>query len=119
MGTLRRTAAQRRELVQRLMAEREATGESWRSVSARTGINYATLTGWAWRLRRERRASLAPRPERVEFVELLPRDAPESARELERDVPIEIVLRGERRLRIGAHFDADALTRLVRALEAC
>ena len=106
-------ANERREQVRRLMAEHEATGESWRSIAARTGINYATLTGWAWRLRREgaTNAVLADSPS--SYIELVPRDAPEQS------AGIELVLRGDRRLRIGAQFDAATLTRLVRALEAC
>ena len=45
MGVTRVAAAERRELVARLMAEREVSGETWRSIAERTGINYATLTG--------------------------------------------------------------------------
>ena len=72
-------ANERREQVRRQMAEHEATGESWRSIAARTGINYATLTGWAWRLRREgaTNAVLADSPS--SFIELVPRDAPEQS----------------------------------------
>ena len=119
MGIKQSVSSERREQVRRWMAERDTTGESWRSIAERTGINYATLTGWAWRLRREQRAASQPTHKRIEFVEVLSRDGAEPAREPEHDGRVEIVLRGDRRLRIGAQFDAATLTRLVRALEAC
>lgn len=112
MGLLRKSAAERRELVERLIVERAASGESWRSIAMRTGINYATLTGWVWRLRREGLDS-TQRTARSEFIELVATEE-STARNV-----IEVVLRGDRRLRIAADFDATTLARLVCALEAC
>ena len=113
MGVQRKSAAERRELVLRLMSERETTGETWRSIAARMGISHSTLTGWVWRLRRERASSECASKGRSQFVELVTRD------ETDPRGAFEVVLRGDRRLRIGAHFDEPALARLVRALEAC
>jgi hypothetical protein len=110
---IRKTAAERRELVSRLIAEREATGETWRSIAARTGINYATLTGWVWRLRRDGDRVERETAGRSGFIELVATDAAVSSDGLE------LVLRGERRVRVGSRFDASTLARLVRALEAC
>lgn len=113
MGSSRMAVSVRRELISKLMTERESTGETWRSIAARTGINYATLTGWAWRLRRERAGPDRAESTRPAFVELIATD--------ERSQPglFELVLRGERRVRVDAHFDDEALARLVRLLEAC
>lgn len=115
MGMIRKTVVERRELVSRLIAEREATGETWRSIAARTGINYATLTGWVWRLRREGEGENVERRTagRSGFIELVATDAAASGDGLE------LVLRGDRRVRVGSRFDASTLARLVRALEAC
>jgi hypothetical protein len=113
MGMLRKTAAERRELVSRLIAEHGTTGESWRSISARTGINYATLTGWLWRLRKESASAANSVDAHPAFIEVVTADASEQTNSFE------LLLRGDRRLRIGARFDESALTRLVRALEAC
>lgn len=112
METLRKSAAERRELVGRLIAEREATGETWRSVSARTGINYATLTAWVWRYRGERRAGELCSAGSG-FIELVTTEPDSGSAE------IEVVLRGDRRVRLTAGFDTALLTRLVRALESC
>lgn len=113
MGVTRARAAERRELVARLMAERESSGETWRSIAERTGLNYATLTGWVWRLGRgaERRASKSAA--RSAFVELIAKGEPAGSS------PLELVLRGDRCVRVPCDFDAVALTRLVRALESC
>jgi transposase-like protein len=110
---MRKTAEERQALVSRLIAEREATGETWRSIAARTGINYATLTGWVWRLRREGESVERGTAGRSGFIELVPTDAAASSDGLE------LVLRGDRRVRVGSHFDASTLARLVRTLEAC
>lgn len=113
MGVARRAASERRELVRRLIAEKQSTGETWRSISARTGINYATLTGWVWRMSRgAARRPAAPRAH-AEFIELVPTEPSPTRADLE------LVLHGERRVRIAAGFDAATLVRLVQALEAC
>lgn len=113
MRIKRAVANERREHVRQLMEEREATGESWRSISERTGINYATLTGWVGRLRRERATNAQPPTLPSSFIELVPRAAPDQGG------GIELVLGGDRRLSIGPQFDAATLTRLLRVLEAC
>lgn len=113
MGVTRVAAAERRELVARLMAEREVSGETWRSIAERTGINYATLTGWVWRLGRGASRQPAERVARSAFVELIAKDEPAESS------TFELVLRGARSVRVPCDFDAGALTRLVRALESC
>jgi len=97
----------------RLIAERKSTGETWRSISARTGINYATLTGWVWRLARGGARRAAPPRARAEFIELVATEPSPTRTDLE------LVLRGERRVWITAGFDAATLVRLVQALETC
>lgn len=113
MRIKRTVASERRERVLQLMEEREATGESWRSISERTGINYATLTGWVGRLRRERATNAQISTLPSSFIELVSGDAPDQG------AGIELVLRGDRRLTIGPQFDAATLARLLRVLEAC
>jgi hypothetical protein len=113
MGMLRKRAAERRELVSRLIAERETTGESWRSISERMGIKFSTLTGWVWRLRRERQDAARRADAGAGFMEVVTRDTSD------RESAFELVLRSDRRLLIGSSFDESALLRLVRALEAC
>lgn len=108
--------AKRRELVVRLIAERAVTGETWRSIAARTGMAYPTLTGWAWRLRREQAQAQSADGSRSvadEFVELIATDSTADS------CMFEVVLRCARRVRVDARFDEAALARLVRAVEAC
>ncbi len=109
MGLSREAARRRRELVQRLMAEREASGESWRSIARRVGMNHATLAGWVWRLEREDRRA-AKRSSFVELVQPVTEVAPSD---------LKLELRGERRVRIPAGFDEATRVRLVRTLESC
>ena len=113
MGLKRTAATKRHELVRRLIAERESTGETWRSIATRTGIKYATLTGWVWRWRREEGPCEKQSRSSSEFIELVAPDAPRSS------VALELTLRGDRRVRIEEGFDAATLVRLVQALEAC
>ncbi len=113
MVVTRLAAESRRALVKSLIAERERTGETWRALAARSGMAYPTLTGWAWRLRREQADPKPTVPERA-FVELVPKDRSASDR-----IGFEVVLSGKRRIRVGVNFDAAALVRLVRVLEGC
>ncbi len=108
-----KAAAERREQISRLIAERASTGESWRSVAERTGIKYSTLTGWVWRLRREARSASMLPDARAAFIEVV------STETSNQSGTFELVLRGDRRLRVDASFDEPTLTRLVRILEAC
>jgi len=116
MKTASSATAQRRELVLGLMAERAATGETWRSIAARTGMAYPTLTGWACRLRRDQAQTpsvIGPLNRAGEFVELIATD------DVAGSSAFEVILRGARRVRVSARFDEATLLRLVRALEAC
>lgn len=101
----------RRQFVRRWLALREREGLTYLQLSARSGIPANTLAHWAWKLRKEAAEPAAD----VEFVELVPShrpgDAPASR--------IVIELSNDRRVLVDASVDADALARIVRALERC
>jgi transcriptional regulator with XRE-family HTH domain len=97
-------AMDRRKQMGRWLALRERRGLTFAELSARTGVPVPTLSWWSGKLRRE----AASRPT---FVELVPRDAPKPAGR------IEIVLRNERRLIVGADLDPEALAQLASALD--
>lgn len=90
--------------------------------AAESGINARTLTFWKWRLRRDGASGTEHATEQSQpaFVEVsaptrtsisVPACTPT------RWEPIEIVLREDVRIRVPAAFDADALRRVVHALE--
>jgi hypothetical protein len=96
------------------------SGQTARAFAQSAGINAGTLAYWAWRLKREptgRHGGKAKRRRRrsgaslqdTSFVELIV-DRQEDARFL-------LELGDGRRLRIPAAFDADALKRLLTALQ--
>lgn len=108
MRTGRAAWAQR---VQRWRRSGQTAGE----FAAAIGVKPATLTYWAWRLKREGRDS-QPRPRRGSgargahpFVEVIV-DGPAAG-------GFVLELGDGRRLRIPAGFEAPALTRLLAALE--
>lgn len=101
----------RRQLVRRWLALRERESLTYLQLSARSGIPANTLAHWAWKLRREAGESVAD----VEFVELVPSHRPGDAPAAR----IVIELRNDRRVLVDASVDADALARIVRALERC
>jgi hypothetical protein len=92
------------------LERRERLGLTYRQLSDETGIPANTLAHWARRLRREARGDARPRRGRAAFVELVA--GPRAS-------GIELVLRGDRRLRIEADFDEDLLARVVAAVERC
>lgn len=93
----------RREQMRRWLALRERRGLTFAELSRRTGVPVPTLSSWSGKLRREAEECAA-------FVELVPRAEPAGGR-------IEIVLRNDRRLIVGADVDAETLTRVAAALE--
>jgi len=90
-----------------------SSGESASAFAERNGWNARTLTWWATRGLRARRAVIAAAADNVKFVEVAP----------ERRVPnrpgvIDVVLRNGRRLRIRGVVDPETLGALARVLEA-
>lgn len=100
------------------------SGLSAKAFAEQSGVKASTLAYWRWRLRRKARSSAeidaAQRPVRsrraaagapLSFIEIESSDAAETAL-------FEIVLGGERRIRVPSNFDEGTLRRLVSALEA-
>lgn len=90
------------------------SGLTAKEYAAETGLNANTLAHWRWKLGGT--VKEARRPARPTFLEIVrPPDAvPTEARPLER---LELVLRSGLRVLVPPRFDADALRRLVDALE--
>ena len=84
--------------------------------AARRGISASALHYWSWRLRTEARENEAGRTPAPPFVEIV-----SSAGVVGHDPrpaePFEVVLGDCMRIRVPARFDAEALKRLVDALE--
>lgn len=88
---------------------------------SRGGIRPGTLKWWAWNLGHStsvtRQSSSQPvtnfLPVRIVAAELSPR--PSTA--MPQPTPIEVVVRGQRSIRIHGEFDAAVLQQVVRALE--
>lgn len=106
----------RRREVERWLAVREREGLTFRELSKRSGISAGTLGHWAWKLRRER--GRAPRGERG-FVELVADEARAVGADVRTNSRVEIVLQGERRVIVDVGVDADALARILAAVERC
>lgn len=102
----------RRQQVRRWLARRERLGLTYAELSRETGLAASTLAHWAWRLRGEEGRAAEDGQSGSAFVELVTTE-PAASR------AVEVVLRGERRLRIAEDFDEERLVRLVRALERC
>lgn len=102
----------RRAEVEHWLALRDRENLTYLELSRRSGIRANTLAHWAWRLRRER----SPRTDAPPFVELVPKA--ESPREMAAP-RIEIILRSDRRVIVDASIDADALARVLAAVERC
>lgn len=82
--------------------------------AAEIGVNARTLTYWKWKLGKPEQRRVAPRPEFVEVVASSPlRTSGGGALDA-----LEVVLSGGVVIRVPARFDADALRRVVAALEA-
>ncbi len=78
------------------------------------GVNARTLTYWKWKLGRPEPRRATPRPEFVEVVATAPS---QTSGEASLDA-LEVVLAGGVVIRVRVRFDADALRRVVVALEA-
>ena len=91
-----------------------ASGLSAAEFALEIGVNPRTLTYWKWKLGRPEQRSAAPRPE---FVEVVPTASALRSGGASLDA-LEVVLVGGVVIRVPARFDADALRRVVVALEA-
>jgi len=109
--------ARRRELIKRLLLERDRDGLTLTELSQRSGIPSGTLAGWVTRLRRERQveAGVESPGRSAGFVEIVPSVGGHTASA----APFEVMLKRERRVVVPPTFDESALVRLVRVLEAC
>jgi len=106
-----------RELIRRLLEERRATGESYASVAARTGIPVGTLAWWAHRERQQGARVASP------FVEIRVKEDPiaEPQEPTPTSAPFAVEVEPGarvRRISVPTGFDARELQRLVAALEA-
>ena len=117
-----------RELWSKRVERWRDSGLTAKEFAAETGVNANTLSHWSWKLaaqkRRSPRASAPPSKPETRFVEVVApstaigiaaQAAPPSTAEVTAlgPDPLEIVLRDELRIRVPAHFDPDALRRVV------
>lgn len=93
-----------RAVYEKLMAQRRSEGLTYPELSVRSGIPVTTLQEWGRRLRKQ---VTTPKSD---FVELTPSSP---------SAPVEIVLRGGRRLVLPTAKPPTGLAELVAVLEAC
>ena len=102
---------------QRRVAELESSGMSRAAFCRRRRLNYHTLTYWIRRLANSDEPGTGGEP--ASFVEVaLPAEA-EPALERGRPTTYEVRLGNGRSIRLGATFDDEEVTRLIRTLESC
>lgn len=94
-----------------LLARWEASGESAAEFARRIGTGAATLYRWRRELKRTA-AGRDPAPALAKLVEVRPAVAAWA------DERFEVRLAGDRSVRVPQSFDAEALGRLLRVLEA-
>lgn len=94
--------AKRRQLIERLLAEREETRESYRVLSERSGIPAATFAWWQRKLREEKGRAVG-----IELVEVA-RPWPTGS-----SVALELVLPGGLMVRVPSGFDREALRQVL------
>jgi transposase len=109
-----------RAATQKTWAERitrwEQSGQTAKVFAAQEGVSAQSLSWWKWKLGQEatdekaaRRAQVVP----LSFVRLEPTACEDASEAL----PLEVVLTDGRVVRVPSRFDAQALRRLVVALE--
>jgi hypothetical protein len=112
-------ARESREIWAKRVERWRAGGLTADEFASEVGVNGNTLKHWSWLLDREKRgtgrepARSAP-PGNVPFVEVATPVTPGSPCV----EPIELVVRDGIRIRVPAGFDADALRRVIAAVEA-
>ena len=87
-----------------VLAEQRRSGLSLRAFAAQRGVSVNTLQYWKYK-----RPTTAPQFEEIRLT-------PEASH-AQRAPALEIVLRGDRVVRVGVDFDADLLRRVIAALE--
>lgn len=102
----------RREQVAELMSRHEREGRPVRELAREAGLPVAAIYGWLKRFRQET-ARDAVADHGAGFVELVAESSADSASTV---CMAEIVLGSGLRIRVGEHFDANAVRRLVAAL---
>lgn len=112
-------ARESREVWTKRVERWRASGLTADEFASEVGIKSNTLRHWSWLLDREKHGS-RPEPARsarsreVPFVEVVAPEVPGSP-SVE---PIELVVRDGIRILVPAAFDADALRRVIAAVEA-
>ena len=113
-------ARESREVWTKRVERWRASGLTADEFASEVGIKANTLRHWSWLLDHEERGSRPDaagraRSREVPFVEVVTPAAPGSSPSVE---PIELVVRDGIRIRVPAVFDADALRRVITAVEA-
>lgn len=104
----------RRALWEKRVAQWVESGQGGAEFAARAGLKESTLRHWKWQLGYEERQRAArAKKVRPEFVEV----TPAVSAHLMGAAAFELVLAGDRRLRVPATFDESALRRLLAVLE--
>lgn len=111
-------ARESREVWTKRVERWRASGLTADEFASEVGIKSNTLRHWSWLLDHEKRgsrpdAARSARSREVPFVEVVTPAAPGSP-SVE---PIELVVRDGIRIRVPAAFDADALRRVITAVE--
>ena len=114
--------AREREMEEALTQARER-GETHAAVAGRLGITVETVKWWSWRIGTRRRAQRRPRAttKRQGRVDRASHAVPsfvEVCVDQRRPLVFEVVLGGERAVRVPSGFDATELGRLLHVLEA-
>jgi hypothetical protein len=110
-------ARESREVWAKRIDRWRASGLTAEEFASEIGVKGSTLRHWSWVLGRERRGSgdergRRARPREVAFVEVAtPSPLPACVE------PLELVVRDGIRIRVPAAFDADALRRVIAAVE--
>jgi transposase-like protein len=120
-----------RELWTKRVERWKDSGLSARDFASEMGINPQTLSYWRWKLGKNAGKTPARR-KRSGFVEVVadaagselpartdPQLMSEPSMAEQPPEPLEIVLRDELRIRVPAHFDPEALRRVLATLGAC
>lgn len=103
----------RRREIRRLLQRREREGLTFKELSRVCGLSSSTLTGWAWRFRKEEEnREASPPDEGPSFVEIAVPSTADDAR-------VEIVLRSGRRLLLSQAVDPAWVGRLLAVVDPC